>query len=196
MTSQSPAPRPAVHSLETLLMEDAERWRVLGLVRALDLPDCWVGAGFVRNAVWDRLHGRRLPHQGDVDVVWFCAECAEPEEDRRAEDMLRAMDPSIPWSVRNQARMHSRNGDAPYASTVDAMRFWPESATAVAVRRTKRDGCEVVAPFGLDDLFGMVVRPTPRFAVGDKLAAHLARVEQKGWLTHWPHLRALSAGAP
>jgi hypothetical protein len=44
------------------------------------------------------------------------------------------------------------------------MRYWPETATAVAVRRNDEDGCEVAAPFGVDDLFGLILRPTPRFA--------------------------------
>jgi hypothetical protein len=38
----------------------------------------------------------------------------------------------------------------------------------------------------------LIVRPTPRFAAGDKLAVHLARVEQRGWLARWPHLRTVS----
>lgn len=31
--------------------------------------------------------------------------------------------------VKNQARMHLRNGDRPYQSATDAMRYWPETAT-------------------------------------------------------------------
>jgi uncharacterized protein len=34
-----------------------EMMQVLGVTEALGLPDCWVGAGFVRNPVWDALHG-------------------------------------------------------------------------------------------------------------------------------------------
>jgi len=30
--------------------------------------------------------------------------------------------PDIRWSARNQARMHIRNGDPPYAGTTDALR--------------------------------------------------------------------------
>jgi hypothetical protein len=30
-----------------LMTADAERMRLLGIVRNLHLPDCWVGAGFV-----------------------------------------------------------------------------------------------------------------------------------------------------
>lgn len=172
--------------IEALLRGDAARWRMLGLVRDLRLPDAWIGAGFVRNAVWDHLHGRQTPHEGDVDVVWFDPARADPAEDARLEAGLRAQAPAVAWSVRNQARMHARNGDAPYASTLDAMRHWP--ATAVAARRTDDDACVVIAPFGLDDLLGLLVRPTPGFA-GAKRGIVAARMTEKRWLERWPRLR-------
>lgn len=176
-------------ALQAILSDDPLRWRVLGVVRSLGLPDCWVGAGFVRNAVWDHLHGRPASRpSGDVDVLWFCPARAEPSEDRKLEAALRVLDPSIDWSVKNQARMHRRNDDAPYASAVDAMRHWPETATSVAARQTEEGCCEIAAPFGLEDLFGLILRPTPRFA-GEKRHAYLDRVRAKGWLAAWPLLR-------
>src|SRR5690349_18420197 len=147
--------------LQAIIRNDALRWRILGLVRLLSLPDCWIGAGFVRNAVWDALHGRApSPPPGDVDTLWFDADRPDAATDRTIEGMLHAAEPAIPWSVKNQARMHARNDDPPYASTADAMRFWPETATAVAVRRNGGDDCEIAAPYGLDDLFHLVLRPT------------------------------------
>ena len=165
---------------------------MLGMVRSLNLPDCWIGAGFVRNAVWDYLHGRSPTHpSGDVDVIWFDARRAASPEDEKLEAALRALDPGIAWSVKNQARMHLRNGDARYTSVVDAMRHWSETATAVAVRRTKREFCEIAAPFGLADLFAMVLRPTPRFT-GEKHGIYLDRVHAKGWLMKWPLVRMVA----
>jgi hypothetical protein len=143
----------------------------------------------VRNAVWDHLHGRPpSPPAGDVDVLWFDPHNAAPAQDRALEATLRRMDPSVAWSVKNQARMHRRNGDAPYASATDAMRHWPETATAVAVRRDEHDRCEVAAPFGLGDLLGLVVKPTPAFA-GARRHVVQDRVRAKAWLTAWPLLR-------
>ncbi len=46
---------------EILALVAADAWR-MGLLRALrevGPEDAWIGAGFVRNAVWDRLHGYR-----------------------------------------------------------------------------------------------------------------------------------------
>jgi hypothetical protein len=40
------------------MLRDTERLRLVRLVDSLGLPDCWIAAGFVRNAVWDSLHAR------------------------------------------------------------------------------------------------------------------------------------------
>ena len=102
--------------------------------------------------------------------------------------MLRRLDASVIWSVKNQARMHLRNGDLSYRSTIDAMGCWPETATAVAARRTDAETCEIAAPFGLYGLFDLVLRPTPRFT-GEKHSAFRDRIREKDWLTTWPFLR-------
>jgi hypothetical protein len=47
--------------------------RLLDAVEALSLPNCWIGAGFVRNAVWDRLHDNDIDVAGDVDVARVAA---------------------------------------------------------------------------------------------------------------------------
>ena len=177
-------------ALRAILSGDPLRWRVLDLVRSVGLPDGWVGAGFVRNAVWDHLHRRPpSPPSGDVDVLWFDPDRTDPLKDARLEAVLRGLEPSLNWSVRNQARMHLRNGDGPYASVLDAMRHWSETATAAAVRRASGASCEVAAPFVLDDLFGLVLRPTPQFA-RERHEIYSRRLETKGWMTAWPLLRA------
>jgi hypothetical protein len=172
-----------------LVRSDPIRWRILGIMGSLDLPDCWTAAGFVRNAVWDHLHGREpgLP-TGDVDVDWFDPSRADRAHDKVLEARLSALDPSVQWSVKNQARMHLRNDDPPYGSTEDAMRSWPETATAVAVRRRGPDTCHVLAPFGLHDLFGLILRPAPRVAA-NKRHVFEARIRAKRWQTVWPLLR-------
>jgi len=175
-------------ALVSLLRRDPWRMRRLATVEALGLPDCWIGAGFVRSAVWDALHDRppSVP-DGDVDVVWFDRARASVGDDRAVEAVLAADDPATRWSVMNQARMHARNDDPCYVSTADALRAWPESATAVAVRSRGSD-VDVLAPYGLDDLFALIVRPTPPFADA-KRPVVLSRVRDKRWLERWPLLR-------
>lgn len=165
-------------------------------VRDLALPDCWVAAGFVRNAVWDHLHGMAgTPFDTDIDVIWFDSSRATAAHDGALEARLRSADGRARWSVKNQARMHLRNGDVPYASATDAMRCWPETATAVAVRLGDDDAIEIAAPLGLDDLFGLVVRPTARFA-GDNYPLYLERIRAKQWQARWPRLRIEGLSPP
>jgi hypothetical protein len=176
-------------TIAEIIRNDPLRWGVLELVRELVLPDCWIGAGFVRNAVWDYLHGRPPgPPTGDVDVIWFDPARACRGKDEEQEAFLRAREPGLNWSVKNQARMHQRNGDPPYSSATNAMRYWPETSTAVAVRRTEHDECEIAAPLGTGDLFGLILRPGPAFAE-EKRSAYGARLQAKRWTTIWPLLR-------
>lgn len=164
----------------------------LAAVAAHGPPDAWIGAGFLRNAVWDALSGRdpgAIP-PADLDVVFHDPADASPARDAAAEAALSAMAPGLPWSVANQARMHLRNGHAPYRDLADALAHWPETATAVAARLGPA-GVEVLAPHGLDDLFGLILRPTPAHRA--RPAAMLARAAAKAWTARWPGLRVLTA---
>ena len=180
-----------VARLQTLIANDPRRLRILQQVRELDLPDCWVAAGFVRSAVWDHLHQRSdSPLPQDIDVIWFDRSQTSPARDAELETVLRQQDESLQWSVKNQARMHLRNGDAPYASATEAMRYWPETATAVAVRLDEQDEVEIAAPLGLEDLFELIVRPAGRFK-DEKQPIYRERLSSKNWQATWPQLKVL-----
>jgi hypothetical protein len=181
-------------ALRLILAHDKTRMALLAQVEALGLPDCWIAAGFVRAAVWDHLHREpATPPTGDIDVIWFDTDHASEDADREIERWLAERAPDHVWSVKNQARMHLRNGDSRYASCEDAMRHWPETATSVAARLSDGD-VETLAPFGLADLFGLILRPTPAFA-GAKLEAFQRRVAEKRWLETWPRLRVVTSGS-
>ncbi len=164
----------------------------LAAIAAHGPAGAWIGAGALRNAVWDRLSGRdpdAVP-PADLDVVFHDPADATPARDAALEARLRAAAPGLPWSVSNQARMHARNGHAPYANLADAIAHWPETATAVAARLGPA-GVEILAPHGLDDLFALILRPTPAHRADP--AALLARLAAKGWQARWPGLRLAQA---
>lgn len=122
---------------EILLLIENDKWmmEILENVKKLGLPDWWICAGFVRSKVWDVLHGfeERTP-MPDVDVIYFDANNIDEVEEKRLEEKLRMMQPTIPWSVKNEARMHLKNGFPPYSSSVDAISKFPETATALGVK--------------------------------------------------------------
>lgn len=171
--------------LEAILRRARQRPRTFEIVRSLTLPDWAVGAGYIRAAVWDELSGyETISPTDDIDVLYFDPKTLDPGHDEAIERRLREIEPALPWSVRNQARMHIRNGDSPYSSTADALRYWLETPTCVAVRLNAEDCFEILAPYGLQDLFAMSIRPTPRGRV--RQAAYLSRLRQKRWQERWP----------
>jgi hypothetical protein len=161
---------------------------ILKQVEALLIEDCWVGAGLIRNAIWNHLHGRpvELLLDSDVDVVYWDPGDTNLERDIAIEKHLFEASADIPWSVHNQARMHERNGDAPYRNTEDAIRCWPETATAIAAR-LRGTRVEVLAPHGVQDLVNLILRPTPAFA--QKQSTYGARISSKDWARRWPRLQ-------
>ncbi len=144
----------------------------------------WIGAGFVRNAVWDAMsgHAPRVDTLADIDVVHW----DDAATDAAFEGALRAARASLPWSVTHQRAMAAANGHAPYRNVVDALAHWPETATAVAARLVA-GRVELLAPLGLDDLMGMVVRPGPAHAADASVVQ--TRLQAKGWARRWPALR-------
>ncbi|WP_424811567.1 nucleotidyltransferase family protein [Roseococcus sp. YIM B11640] len=149
-------------------------------------PGAWIGAGFLRNAVWDVLHGRRpdVAELADLDVVFLDAAHPDPAADEAWEARLREALP-LPWSVTNQARMHGRSGQAAYCDLAEAIAHWPETATAVAARMAGGK-VELLAPHGWTDLLRLLVRPTPAFEARREVVAQ--RAEAKGWRHRWPRL--------
>ena len=173
--------------------------RALRTARAVNPPDWLIGAGALRDCVWAHLHGFAQPPPRDVDLAFYdpSALDAEREEDVRRELCKRA--PDLPWEVTNEARVHLwyprvHGVDVPpLTSTVDAVSTWPETATAVGARLTADDRIRVVAPLGLEDLFGLVWRHNPRRA---PVATYEERTRSKRIAARWPKVRIVDALRP
>jgi hypothetical protein len=167
----------------------ADHWRMecLAAVRSLNLQDGFIAAGFVRNLVWDHLHGyeHRTP-LNDVDVVFFNRADKSSETERFVEEWLQLSYPEANWQVRNQARMHLHNGHAPYSSTAEAIAHFPEMATCVGIRLNARDQLEICAPHGLEQIWELKLSPNHKS--GYPMSVFHDRVRKKQWLERWPNL--------
>ena len=169
-----------IHCEEDILSIIGEdRWMmdILETVKGLGLPDWWICAGFVRGKVWDVLHGFECRTvTPDVDVVYYDAYNLLESEEKRLEEKLHGLHPGIPWSVKNEARMHEINNLPPYTSAEDAISKFPETATSLGVRMNDDNELILTAPHGIHDLVNFIVRPTPLFEVNQPLAATFERV--------------------
>lgn len=174
-----------------VIAEDDWMLEVLRTAAGLELPDWWVCAGFVRSKIWDALHGygTRTP-LGDIDVIYFDNENRNEEHEKEYERQLNRVIPGLPWSVKNQARMHEVNNLPPYQSSVDAISQFPETATALGLKLKANGELELTAPHGLKDLLEMRVGPTPAFKKDARLMkVYEQRLLSKQWTQKWPKVK-------
>jgi len=174
-----------------LIRDDTRMMHILRIVESLGLPDWCVCAGFVRSKVWDYLHGFTETRLPDVDVVYFEPDYTDESIEKRYKRNLRQLDSSIPWSVKNQARMHTKNGHAPYTSTADGLANFPEVCTAIGVYIDSAGDLALVSPYGVDDLVNLIVRPTPFFKSEDRRIIYEQRISTKKWEATWHRLRII-----
>lgn len=174
-----------------LISEDEWMMDILVTAKSLNLPDWWVCAGFVRSKIWDTLHGysirTTLP---DIDVIYYDDENTDEADEKRFERELIRINPNEPWSVKNEARMHLANNIPPYSSSFDAMSKFPETATALGVKLDLHNQLVLAAPYGVEDVLNMVVKPTSHFTVTKELVAIFEkRVAKKKWESTWDRVK-------
>lgn len=174
-----------------IISGDADMMEILRAAKSLDLPDWWVCAGFVRSKIWDTLHGFSTSTVlADVDVIYFDDQHVDELVEKRLEEKLRTILVDVPWSVKNEARMHVINNLPPYLSSIDAISKFPETATALGVKLDEADNVVLTAPWGIKDVLHLEVRPTPPFIENKELTAiYEERIARKNWQSTWKQVK-------
>lgn len=180
-----------------LIEKDKWMMDVLKTVEQLNLPDWWIGAGFVRSKVWDSLHGykNRTPLP-DIDVIYFDRnDFAKNEEkaystksENKYQKILKQIMPNLNFSVTNQARMHLLHNYKPYKNSIEGLSNWVETATCVGVK-LKKGKLVLKTPRGIEDLINLILRPTPKFK--KDLKTFKDRIRNKKTLEKWPRLKVI-----
>jgi hypothetical protein len=182
------------NDLEIALRQNKWLGEILERFKEVALPDSWLVAGCIAQTIWN-LRCEQPAEFGlkDVDLIYFDEQDLSFEAEASHERRLRGLFQHLPikLDVKNEARVHlwyeDRFGDAikPYSSSADAIATFPTTATAVGVRQI-RSKFECCAPFGLDDLFSLVVRPNKRQITRAIYEAKVGR-----WRSIWPRLTFL-----
>ena len=159
----------------------------LQAVAQLGLKDAWISVGLLRNTVWDILT-ETTTSINDIDVIYFDSSDISMEAEKLLEEKLKNILPNQPWSVKNQARMHHKSGFSPFKSSNDGVAHFPETPTAVAARIYNEE-LEIMAPYGLKDLFEMQVKPTPYYKKeAEQHLIYVERLQKKNWSQTWEKL--------
>lgn len=179
--------------LEAVVRGSEPLMQVLRTARELDLPDWLIFSGAVYQRVLNHLTGRD-PDYGvkDYDLAYFDAgDISYEGEDVVIRRVAAAFEPPLKElvEVRNQARVHlwfeGKFGEpyAPLTSSADALSRFVSPLNAVGVRLEPDDRITIEAPFGLDDLFALRLRPNPLRPPADSFARIAA-----GMVARWPEL--------
>ncbi|VAW90415.1 hypothetical protein MNBD_GAMMA17-1438 [hydrothermal vent metagenome] len=145
----------------------------------------YLSAGFVRNLVWDKLQGNeKVTPLNDIDLIYFDPSNISPNQDIEIENELVKSMPGSNWSVKNQARMSLKHGHNSYGGCIEAMSYWPEIQTAVAVTITKKGAISVRSPFPACEVIRLAATRNPKCTSN----VFQSRISSKKWLELWPKL--------
>jgi hypothetical protein len=180
--------------LEAILRASPSMMQVLETARALDLPDWLIFSGAVYQRVLNHLTGRD-PDYGikDYDLGYFDASDISYEaEDVVIQRAAAAFPPPLDAlvEVRNQARVHvwfeGKFGEpyAPLSSSSEALRRFVSATFAVGVRLEPNDRMTIAAPFGLEDMFALRLRPNPLRPTNKGFAPATASLAAR-----WPEIK-------
>jgi hypothetical protein len=178
--------------LKAWALENPANAEILRRLPALDLPQAYLVAGCLYQAVWNRQADRPVDAGiKDYDIFYFDPDTSWAAEDRviRRAAALFA-DLGVVVELKNQARVHlwygARFGAGypPLASTEDGIGRYLVACTCVGIRAS--DGA-LHAPYGLDALWDGVLRMNP---VNPRPALFQAKAES--YRARWPWLRILA----
>lgn len=184
--------------LADIVRADSGLMHVLTTVRDLGLNDWRVFSGAVYQSVWNAVTGRPAGFgRKDYDLGYFDPDTSWDAEDVVIKRVADAFDEPFrsQVEVRNQARVHlwfpERFGE-PYGAltgTDAALARFVAPAFAVGVRLEVDDAISIAAPFGLQDVFSMTLRPNPDrpLAKGWSKAVASARAR-------WPEVTVIEPG--
>lgn len=200
---RAPQPPPGIAVLETRLEQIIRAapslMTGLRLARDLNLPDWLIVSGAVYQRVWNHLTDRD-PDYGikDYDLAYFDASDVSYE----AEDIhIRRAAATLPppfdsqMEVRNQARVHLWFEDhfgepyEPLTSSAEALERFVAPAFSIGARLEADDGLTIAAPFGLEDLFAMRLRPNPTRQLAKGWDKIIASARQR-----WPEVEVVEPG--
>ena len=177
---------------EAIIRADPDLMHLLEQLRSLGLPQWRLVAGCLYQTVWNVLTGRkRGTGIKDYDLIYYDgADLSWEAEDAVIRCVAAATRDCVgPVEVRNQARVHLWFPDrfgTPYprlAVADEALRNYSSIAHAVGVRLEDDNRLDTVAPFGLDDIFTMVIRPNRTL---NNAATHAAKAQRAKAI--WPEL--------
>ena len=179
--------------LEKILMKNEDLISILKVLESIGIDNCYVGAGSINQTVFNYYHDYSCNYGiKDYDIVYYDSDLSYEKEDFVIKKLCGELgDLAYIVDIKNEARVHLwynrkyHTTREPYSSVEDAISSWGATITCVGVRLVNGK-LEVYAPYGLDDIFGMIIRPVKR-----DFSKEMYDERAKRWMRKWPMLKKI-----
>ncbi len=176
--------------LEEILFKNKTLKEILTRLEKSNLKNYYVGAGAINQTIFNYLHNFKIDANiKDYDIIYYDEDLSYEKENlviKYIKELLKDIDVDV--DIKNEARVHLwynkkyNDNRKPYTSLEDAISRWGTTITCIGVRL--EDGNLIVdAPYGLNDLFNMIIRPVK---IDFKEEDYNKKVEK--WKKNWPKL--------
>lgn len=144
------------------IIESCRWYKVLASVKDMQIPDCWLAGGAVRNTVWQELYGNKCTLKiKDLDLVFFDKTSAK-EKELEYKNILEKLHPDWIFDVKNQSGFGVwRPWHFKFFDSADGIAHFLHTANSIGLRLSNAEKIEICAPHGLEDLFSGIIRTTP-----------------------------------
>lgn len=176
--------------LKKILKKNTKLMELLKVLESDGLENYYVTAGCINQTIFNYYHGYEIDYGiKDYDIVYYDEDISYEKEDiiiKRLSKKIKDLD--ITTDIKNEARVHlwyyekygiKRN---PYTSVEDAISRFGATITCIGVR-LENNKLVVYAPYGLNDIFKMIIRPVK---IEFTKESYDERAER--WMKKWPQL--------
>jgi len=184
-----------IKSLQKIIMSNDIIASAIERGKSAELDNYYIGGGCIAQTVWNYLSNNPLSYGiKDIDFVYFDDKKLGIDDENQVVSKVKDLysDLKIEVDVKNEARVHLWYENhfgyeiKPYSSLEDALNTWPTTATCIGVRKEISGDWKIYAPFGLNDLFGMIVR-----ANKTQITKQIYEAKAVDWLKKWPDLKVV-----
>ncbi len=163
---------------------------ILERLEGYGLDNYYVAAGAINQTVFNYYHNNSMNYLiDDYDIVYYDEDLSYEKEDKIIKEInLLCKDLNVSLDIKNQARVHlwfkNKFGYSiePNKSVEDAISKWGSTVTCIGVR-LKNNELTIFAPYGLNDLFSLIIRPNK-----ENFIKKGYEEKTRKWKQNWPKL--------
>lgn len=176
-----------------LIREDTEFTEVFQILNQMHLPQAYICGGAIRDFVWNKQTNQTTNLRlGNIDI--FYVDPGESNEQALIrQTQINQKYSKYLWNLTNIALPQRHTSKLILGKDIlTTLQMFPETCSAVGIACDQMQNLSLVAPYGLEDLFELKVRPTPAIQNAKDYLNYQKRLERKKWQRQWPELTLIN----